>query len=279
MKQLAFIVLLLSLCGCTAKLAYNNLDWVIEWYLDDYIELTDVQSDVFDEKLSVLLSWHQAEELPLYLAQLGELVQDVKEQRMTLSRINYHQETIIQHWQRIKSKVLPEIVDMAPLLTKTQEESLFIALSQRNEEKRARLNKLDEQGKTDKKVERYKKSITRWFGYITENQETLITQRAMSFHLLGERWLNYQEHFQGELKALFAREDRGESFKKNLQTILMNPEVYRDASLEKDRLENAHQYKSLLSEIIRISEAEQRRFFATEVQDYMTDIKDVLVSE
>ena len=49
-KKIIIISLLsISLTACMGvKFTYNNLDWVIPWYLDDYLSLNDQQDDSFD---------------------------------------------------------------------------------------------------------------------------------------------------------------------------------------------------------------------------------------
>ena len=39
------ILLLVSVTGCSSKFAYNNLDWLVYWYVDDYIEFSDQQEE------------------------------------------------------------------------------------------------------------------------------------------------------------------------------------------------------------------------------------------
>ena len=67
--------------GCSTKFAYNNIDWLIYWYIDDYIELTPKQEQAFDEKLSGWLEWHKQQELPQYLSHIDELVSDIQTQQ------------------------------------------------------------------------------------------------------------------------------------------------------------------------------------------------------
>jgi len=41
MRTLFILVFVVFLSACSSKLAYNNLDWWVYWYLDDYIELKE----------------------------------------------------------------------------------------------------------------------------------------------------------------------------------------------------------------------------------------------
>lgn len=70
MRIVVAVLLLLSLSSCSSKFAYNNLDWWVYWYLDDYIELNDRQEEQFDDYLNNWLSWHKRSELNRYKAHL-----------------------------------------------------------------------------------------------------------------------------------------------------------------------------------------------------------------
>jgi len=61
MKKLWLVLGFLVLTGCSSKLAYNNLDWLIYWYMDDYVELNDSQEAIFDIKLEGWIDWHREE--------------------------------------------------------------------------------------------------------------------------------------------------------------------------------------------------------------------------
>ena len=47
-------VLLFLLSGCAGKIAYNNADFIISWYLSDYIEFTPKQEPIVKAKID---SW------------------------------------------------------------------------------------------------------------------------------------------------------------------------------------------------------------------------------
>ncbi len=53
----------LSSCS-SIQLAYNQSDYLLKWWLDDYINLTDEQEKIFDQALPLLTKKHRQEELP-----------------------------------------------------------------------------------------------------------------------------------------------------------------------------------------------------------------------
>lgn len=65
-------VLLLSGCG-TTRLAYNNAPSLAYWWLDGYFDFDATQTLRVRADLQNAHSWHRKEELPLVVAELGNL--------------------------------------------------------------------------------------------------------------------------------------------------------------------------------------------------------------
>jgi hypothetical protein len=66
--------ILLGLTGCsTIKLAYNNSDELMYWWLDGYLDLQDGQKQFSRDTLSDLHRWHRQQQLPEYVALLKRL--------------------------------------------------------------------------------------------------------------------------------------------------------------------------------------------------------------
>ena len=60
----------LLLVGCGLRFAYSQLDWLLPWYLRDYVTLDAGQRGEFDRRLAGLLDWHCRSHLPEYVALL-----------------------------------------------------------------------------------------------------------------------------------------------------------------------------------------------------------------
>jgi len=65
---------LVGLSGCsTLKVAYNNSDDVVYWWLDSYADLQDGQKQFTRDALADLLRWHRQQQLPEYVALLKRI--------------------------------------------------------------------------------------------------------------------------------------------------------------------------------------------------------------
>ena len=64
----------MGLSGCsTLKVAYNNSDDVVYWWLDSYADLQDGQKQFTRDALADLLRWHRQQQLPDYVALLKRI--------------------------------------------------------------------------------------------------------------------------------------------------------------------------------------------------------------
>jgi hypothetical protein len=65
---------LVGLSGCsTIKVAYNNSDDVMYWWLDSYADFQDGQKQLTRDALADLLRWHRQQQLPEYVALLKRI--------------------------------------------------------------------------------------------------------------------------------------------------------------------------------------------------------------
>jgi hypothetical protein len=64
----------LALAGCsTIKVAYNNSDELLYWWVDSYVDLQDGQKQLTRDTLTELQRWHRQQQLPEYVALLQKV--------------------------------------------------------------------------------------------------------------------------------------------------------------------------------------------------------------
>lgn len=63
--------------GCSTKFAYNNFDWLVLWYFDDYIDFSNSQKAHFDQRLDDWIQWHRKEELAVFRTHLQPIRADI----------------------------------------------------------------------------------------------------------------------------------------------------------------------------------------------------------
>ena len=67
-------LLLVTISACSSiQLGYNQGDTLIRWWIDDYVDLNEAQSEFVATALKRQFSWHRSEQLPQIQASLNKL--------------------------------------------------------------------------------------------------------------------------------------------------------------------------------------------------------------
>ncbi len=255
------------------------MDWLVYWYVDDFVKLTNQQEDIVDAKLATWLEWHKETELPKYINHLSELSDDIRAHQLSLDKMDYHQQKAADHWIRLKAKIIPDVVAMSPMLSQEQLDSMFKEIDKMNadevDEREELLTKTPEKRKSES-LKRKKRNLKRWLGKLTSEQEQLVESMHGEYHSNDELWSQYRVRYQAGLRTLLNDTDRGESFKTKLTELLMKPEKYRGELLNQRNIENSNKYKEFLLAVDALVTEDQREHLLEEIAEFVDDMNDLL---
>lgn len=281
MKKLVITLSALLLTACSTSFTYNNLDWLVYWYLDDYIDLTDEQKQKVDPKLNEWLTWHRKHELPLYLAHFSELTQDIRAQQLSTSTLDKHQALFEQHWQRLKARIVPDLVMLAPELSKAQIDHMFRVLTEENQvakqdhERRLTRSKIQQENLW--LAERTKR-LSRWLGPLSNSQRQLLEQSYQQYQDTQGLWIDFKIDYQHTLKhhLLVFSQVQTQAQRRALEALLLDPDTLKDPSLVNKSQANLAMFKGLISELNQNITTKQRQHLIDEVTDIAQDIEALL---
>lgn len=278
MKKIIVLLAVFLLAGCSTKFAYKNLDWLVHWYVDDYIELSKPQKQTFDQYVEQWQAWHMQTELPKYQQHLEQLVDDIAQQNINLERLNYHQDKARAHWHRLREHIAPGVAEMAATLDDEQIAYFFAALEKENvkdeDERKERMSRNDQERKKAW-VERNFDNLNNWFGRLTNVQEDFVKNSYDNFESTSQYWLAYKRDYQQALRVEFASSLRDEIFKANMTTLISNPEKYRSSEMLASSERNEHASKYYLLSMFNMSTAKQREHLIDEINNLRDDVADL----
>ena len=107
-----------SACSSTTYV-YNRLDFLLPWYMDDYVDLDAEQEAYLDELLVPFLAWHRAHELPVYLTALNR-IEDSLNQPLTAEIVGTIVTEFELAWLRLQSEGLERLLDLGASLSDEQ---------------------------------------------------------------------------------------------------------------------------------------------------------------
>ncbi|MCW8092232.1 DUF6279 family lipoprotein [Alteromonas sp. ASW11-130] len=279
MKKIVSFVLVFVLSGCSSKLAYNNLDWLIYWHLDDYIELTEPQEEQFDAYLDSWITWHRNEELSAYVKQLQALKQDIANDNLTNQVVLANLQQARQHWIRIREKITPQIAQLAHQVSEEQLIQLFAALEKDNKEEDEELAenlKRTEHERLEDRTESLIDDLEERIGELSPNQKAIVAQYAPQFTSTHADWIAYRRSIQQAARRLFVSRSTNENFVIDLVHLMNSPDDYRNESYNVNREKNNEIYAQLVAEVAQSFSSKQKKKLLNEIQDIIDDLEDLM---
>jgi hypothetical protein len=187
-RVVALMFALVFLSSCSNTFVYNQLDWLIPWYVDDYVDLTKGQKQSLKQQLKPLLQWHRKEELVLYLELLDRIERDLAAPLDS---------AMIQSWvnegelagERLEQHMLPLAFELGEQLSDVQMEEFLHNLWEHQEEMEEEYLDRDEQTYVDENRESIEENLQDLFGKLTAEQELVVDSAALSMMRFDDVWL------------------------------------------------------------------------------------------
>ncbi len=269
----------LLLVGCGPRFAYSQLDWLLPWYLRDYVTLDAGQRGEFDRRLAGLLDWHCRSHLPEYVALLRAANATLAAERVEPAQLERFLERGEALWREIVGELEPELRRLAAGLGDEQVEELAAAFVRRGEEARAEFLSGDESAQHAARVERMEERLRRWFGRMTPAQRERIAAWSRALQPTTEAWLEDRARWQAELLyALRVRADAA-AFAPRLAQALAPREARWSAQHRAAVAHNRARTLELLAELHALSSAAQRRHLRDEIDVLATQFAGISCAE
>lgn len=127
------LLLACLLAACTASFTYNNLDRLIPWYVDGYVDLSHDQREILRGQLTPLLEWHRQEELNRYIAVLDRVDDDLQ-RPVTAEVVQSWVDAVTAAAERAEIHMLRVALDFGATLSDDQMAELTASLWERQRE-------------------------------------------------------------------------------------------------------------------------------------------------
>ncbi|MFQ3236585.1 MAG: hypothetical protein ACI9C4_002158 [Paraglaciecola sp.] len=273
---LVLCLLCLTISGCSSKFAYNNIDWLMYWYIDDYIDLNKQQKSALDPKVQQWLAWHRKEQLQQYRAQLQTLKQQISAGVVTVPQWMTHMAGAKQHWASLRDKVSPEMVSLSPQLSDEQITSLFDALEEKNRDRIEQREEKTAQQRWVMQVDDIVQQTKGFIGKLTPQQNKLIEDYTQRFESNFDDWINYRRDIQRDARTLMLQHRHEVDFQRKMLDLIRHPENYQGAALRQKSALNSQLYSELLAALSQSLSQKQSTKAIKELQDLIDDITDLI---
>ena len=240
-KIYVIFILCLTLSACSTKFAYNYLDWILEWYVADLVNLTDDQEWQLNGALTKQLAWHRKQQLPLYVESLDKLSDAIKNGLTieTLQQLYTGQE---KGWEELKKHIAPTMAELFKTMSDSQIEELLNNLEERNQELEADYVNKPRDERIKQRKERMVDRIENWTGSLNDSQIELISEWSQQIKPLSQQWIANRRSWQAELGSAIKHYRNAPEFAERIETLFLN-----NHKAWSDSYQNAYQYNLQLT--------------------------------
>ncbi|MFT5452854.1 MAG: hypothetical protein ACI9N9_002352 [Enterobacterales bacterium] len=272
---LAFIISL-SLTACMGvKFSYNNLDWFVPWFLDDYLELNVDQENAFDQHLEVIWNWHRLNELPQYSKLLNDIVNDLDKEQVTLEKIHYYSEQTRTFYYNIVKKALDEGKPLIKGLDKEQLNELYENIAESDEEYKEYIADNDLAKREEKQLKSIKKTFKKYIGKLSKKQNQLLITWTKDTMSTAELRIQYVAKVRNSFKVAMAGKENIAQTNKQLLILATQPELLQSKELN-DKVERNNQlFRQLLIDTIGTLSTKQKRRLRKKILSYAEDFTEL----
>ena len=201
---LAMIVLLLTACSSTTFL-YNRLDFIIPWYLDDYVDLNKAQRSQLDGLLAPFLNWHRSEELPRYRDILDEMIANL-DQPATPESVAQMSATLEQAWFRLEAEAVEWLLALGEELEDAQIEEFLAELAKSQKKYEKKYLGRDDEEYYEELYDSFKDSAQDFLGRLDWGQRALLETASADMRRTDDAWLSERAEWIEQMRQYLRRD-------------------------------------------------------------------------
>lgn len=262
--------LLISACS-RAGLAYRNLDWLVPWRLNDYLNLDSQQQAWLKPRLQTHLQWHCSAELPRYIDWLQTtesiLAQPQPDSAQLLEQFAQFDAAL----KRIGVEITPTAIELLQGLSEQQVNELYAAMDEDNLEDR--LDFLDPPLATQisERQTRMQERLRPWLGRLNPTQTEHIATWANSLGEQNRLWLENRQLWQAELRKVVAERDSAD-FAERVTRLLQQRESFYSDEYRASYGRSRQALATLFSQLLSNSDEAQRERLSHRLRDLRRDL-------
>jgi hypothetical protein len=279
-KRAAILLIAVVLAGCAPRLVYPHLDWLIPWYVSDYISFDSDQKTMLEDRLSELLDWHCRTQLPAYATTLRELGQDIAHQTgpVNAAMLQAYHARLTALWKELLQQIGPDITAILATATDAQIDELFVNLEKQNQKFKKKYVDLPPDELVRNREERMVKRTKYWISKLNTEQKQAVSDWSSQLAPIAEEWLQNRRVVQAEARRLLAHRHADPGFRAAMQELIINPESMRSAEYQRKIDINTAVTINFLVKLDRLLTTEQRSYLLDRLDSLAADFDALALS-
>lgn len=273
--KLLVVVLTLSLvlAGCNrVGLAYRNLDVIIPWTLNDYLDMNAGQKSWFNDTLKEHLAWHCTTQLPGYLDWLDRLQQMVDNNQVTDAALQARTVEAKQAIAEVAREITPSAIQLLQGLDDQQVKDMRDALAKDLRKRQDEYLKPPQAQQIKERAERMSKRLDAWMGPLSASQQNRVTAWSIALGEQNQEWIGNRAHWQAQfIDALQQRHSA--DFPQKIQQLLVDRESLWTPQYRTAYAQTEDAARGLIIDLMAESTQQQRLKLTQKINGVRSDFK------
>jgi hypothetical protein len=276
-RLILIVIALLCVQGCSSKFAYNNADWLANWYIDDYLDLSADQNRILEKELESVLVWHRQTQLPQYKLSLLNISNDLNNLPISETAWRQHFNRITGFWHTARNELSLRSSKLAPLLNQAQVDYLFKKLHEKNLSKLEDFNDQTIEEYRDQRYEKLSDTVKDYLGTLTKEQQEYVLEFTQNAIVTEQEWFDSKLSLQTAMKEAF-KLNQSADLSKQLFLLMSNPDQFKPKSLIDVYDNNRQLLITMLHKLSASLTSSQVEHFQKSINDLVENLDD-LISE
>ena len=277
LRRLKFLVVLLTLslvlAGCNrVGLAYRNLDVIIPWTLNDYLDMNAGQKSWFNDTLKEHLAWHCTTQLPGYLDWLDRLQQMVDNNQVTDAALQARTVEAKQAIAEVAREITPSAIQLLQGLDDRQVKDMSDALAKDLRKRQDEYLKPPLAQQIKERAQRMSKRLDAWIGPLSDSQQNRVTAWSMALGEQNQEWIGNRARWQAQFIAA-VQQRHSADFPQKMQQLLVDRESLWTPEYKAAYARTETAARSLIVDLMAESTPQQRMKLTQKIDGVRSDFK------
>ncbi|MFI7803783.1 hypothetical protein PSFL_49160 [Pseudomonas sp. DD1] len=269
----ALLVLSVLLAGCNrVGLAYRNLDVIIPWTLNDYLDMNAGQKSWFNETLKEHLAWHCTTQLPGYLDWLDRLQQMVDSHQVSDAALQAHALEAKQAIADVARQITPSAIELLRGLDEQQVREMDAALTKDLGKRQDEYLKPRLEQQIKERSERMSKRLDAWLGPLSASQQERVLAWSTALGAQNQQWIGNRAHWQAQFIAA-VNQRASSDFPRKMEQLLVDRESLWTADYRQAYAQTEAAARSLLVDVMAESTVQQRQKLVQRIAKVRSDFQ------
>ncbi len=276
-NKLLIAAVVIVVVGCSTRFIYFHLDWLIPWYISDYISLDSEQKNMLEKRLLAQLEWHCRTQLPVYAEALRVLGNDVADPAnpIDVERLRFHYARFMELWQALLREIASDVTDLLLTASDEQIDELFANLASRNQEFREKYVDLPANELDKNRQAQMLKRVDYWISDPTALQIQAVAEWNATLMPIAAQWLQNRERTQAHARTVLEKRDDSLEFRKEMFDLIVYSERLRPEAYQQKIDFNTDVTLKLMVQLDRLLTDEQRQHFIKRIESLASDLDSI----